>query len=796
MIRNYLLIAFRNMRHNKLFILINVLGMGIAIACCIVVYLAYQYDATFDSVHRNKEKIYRVSAVHEFENDVKRFGYVALPLGEIVKKTFDDVKKSSRYIHSTSNFKRDNDLFVSNLSYVDPDFFQMFSFDFVAGSPAGLEDKTSVFISESMATKLFGSPTDAVGRNITQVYGTELKEVKIAAVFKEQPMNSSFYRSGGSAYMNFENCKNERKDLRDDNWKAETTLFVQINEPEYVSNIQQQLRRYTENNNKARNEFQVRDFVLEPLATMAHRDRSDGVQAWTFAAPPVAAIFGAVVMGALILLIACFNLTNTAIAISSRRLKEIGIRKVMGSVRLQLIVQFLGETTLICFLGLIVGLGIADLLIEGWNTITMNMIRLRPHSYLNDPEFIVFLTAILILTGVIAGSYPAFYISRFQPVNILKGKVKFGGTNYFTRILLGLQLAFSLMAIVSAIGFYQNARYQQEYDLGFDIRGSVVAWINNETEFQTYRNAIQANPDIISIAGARSGIFTDKMHEPVRHGAKEIEVDIIDVGENYLKTMDLKLLSGRDFAKDSETDYKESIIITQKMADVFGWENPLGKEVILRDGVRMFVIGVVRDVYAMGLWKEMEPMMIRYARPEAYSQIVISTDAAKVSAVNAFMTAAWNGIFPYRLYNGRMLVSELNEINALNSNIVYLYGFLGAIAMMLSSTGLFTLVSLNIINRMKEIGVRKVLGASVINITRIINMEFMIILIIASIVGCWAGLGWTSTIMSTVWKYYQGVNILTFVIAMSILLLISFVTIGYKVLSVSMMNPVNILRDE
>ncbi len=784
------------MRHNKLFILINVCGMGIAIACCIVVYLAYKYDATFDSVHRNKDKIYRVSAVHEFENDVKRFGYVALPLGEIVKKTFDDVEKSSRYIHSTSNFKRDNDLFVSNLSYVDPDFFQMFSFDFVAGSPSGLEDKTSVFISESMATRLFGSPTGAVGKNITQVYGTELKEVKIAAVFKEQPMNSSFYRSGGSAYMNFENCKNERKDHRDDNWKAETTLFVQINEPEHVSNVHQQLQRYTENNNAARNEFQVREFALEPLGTMAHSDRSDGVQARTFAAPPVAAIIGSVVMGALILLIACFNLTNTAVAISARRLKEIGIRKVMGSMRLQLIVQFIGETTLICFLGLIVGLGLADLLIEGWNTITMNMIHLRPHSYLNDPEFIVFMMAILVLTGIIAGSYPAFYISRFRPVNILKGKVRFGGTNYFTRILLGLQLAFSLMAIVSAIGFYQNARYQQEYDLGFDIRGSVVVWIDNETEFHTYRNALQANPDIISIAGARSGIFTDRTHEPVRHEAKEIEVDIIDVGDNYLKTMDLKLLSGRDFAKDSETDYKESTIITQKMADVFGWENPLGKEVIWRDSVRLYVIGVVRDVYTMGLWKEMEPMMIRYVRPGAYSQIVISTDASKVSAVNAFMTAAWNSIFPYRLYNGRMLVSELQEINALNSNIVYLYGFLGAIAMMLSSTGLFTLVSLNIINRMKEIGVRKVLGASVINITRIVNMEFIIILIIASIVGCWAGLGWTSTIMSTVWKYYQGVSILTFVIAMGILLFISFMTIGYKVLNVSMMNPVNILRDE
>jgi putative ABC transport system permease protein len=546
MLKNYLLITLRGLTKNKLFIIINVLGMGVAIACCIVAYLAFEYDLTFDGIHKNGKNIYRVSAVRKFENTLTRFGYAPLPLGEVVSKTFQDVDQSTRYLASYSNFKRESDLFPANLSYVDPGFFRMFSFDFITGSPSDLKDKTSVFVSEDMAIRLFRTPNEALGKLITQVYGTELKEVKIAGVFREPPMNSSFFKKEGSAYMNFENYQDEHKGIRQDDWKYESTLFVQVNDASRVSNVYQALQPYIEINNKVREDFYVKEFALDPVATMAHRDREEAVRARTWAAPPLSAITGSLVMATLILLIACFNLTNTAIAISSRRLKEIGIRKVMGSMRIQLIVQFIGETIFICFLALLVALGLADFLIAGWNIMTGNNIYLSPH-YLDDPSFLFFLIGVLLFTGVLAGSYPAFYISKFEPISILKGKVRFGGTNYFTRTLLGLQFAISLIAIVSAIGFLQNARFQKNYDLGFNVRGSVIAWINGGREFDTYRNALQQNPEILSIAGAGSGIFSNPAHEPVKYESSQAEVDIIDVGDNYLTTMDLKLLEGRDF---------------------------------------------------------------------------------------------------------------------------------------------------------------------------------------------------------------------------------------------------------
>jgi ABC-type antimicrobial peptide transport system permease subunit len=794
MFKSYFLITFRSMIKNKWFIIINVFGMGVAIACCIVGYFAYEYDSTFDGNHKNGQHIYRVSALREFENEVSRFGYAPFPLGTVVDQTIKDVDKSTRYFYSWSNFKKEDNLFASNLSYVDPDFFDMFSFDFMAGKPGDLNDKTSLFISEQMAVRFYGSAKEAFGKTITQVYGTELKELKIAGVFKEQPMNSSFYRRDGSAFLNFENYKDEFKDIKENDWKKESTLFVQINDNARVSTVHKQLQAYVVNNNKVREDFIIKEFALDNLPVMAHNDRAGQVRSWTWDAPPISAIVGSIVMGVLILLIACFNLTNTAIAISSRRLKEIGIRKVMGSRRQQLIIQFLTETTFICFMSLVVGLAVGEFLVEAWNVMWEYM-QLTTH-YADNLTFLFFLFGVLLFTGLLAGSYPAFYISKFEAVSILKGKLKFGGTNYFTRILLGLQFAISLTAVVSSIAFLQNANYQSDYDLGFDIRGSIVSWVNDKGEFDTYRNALAGNADIISMAGASSGIFSNRAHEPVKYETKQVEVDIIEVGDEYLKTMDIKIIEGRDFRKDSDTDQKESVIISRKMASMFGWDKPLGKELLWKDSIKLYVIGVANDIYTSGLWREMEPMMIRYIAPEKYTQIVVSAKSENITAINKFMESKWKEVFPNRLYNGRMLVLDLHEVSDVNKNIVKMFSFLGLVAMMLSATGLFTLVSLNIIKRMKEIGVRKVLGASIPNIAKIINLEFVVILTIASMAGSYLSYLLVNMLMSSIWRYYQPANAFTFIASVFLLFCISGFTIGYKVYSAASANPVNTLRDE
>ena len=766
--------------------------MAVAIACCIVGYFAYEYDASFDAIHKNSANIYRVSMNREFNKNIEKFGEAPLPLGRIVRENIKDVEKSVRFTYSWSNLKKEDDLFESKLAYVDPEFFDLFSFDFINGDKKSITDKSSLFINDRMSIRLFGSPDEALGKTITQVIGTEMKELKVAGVFKAQPMNSSFFWQ--ESYLNFENVKDEFKDMDESDWRRQCSLFLQVSDPSRIPAIASQLKPYTENNNKVREDFFITEYVLDHFPEMAHNDRVNNVRSGTWDAPPQSAIIGSSIMGILILLIACFNLTNTAIAISSRRLKEIGIRKVMGGIRQQLILQFIGETMFICFVALIFGVFISTLLVEGWNQM-WDFMRLTP-DYTGNSTFVIYLVTVLFFTGLLAGSYPAFYISAFEPISILKGKAKFGGTNFFTKFLLAAQFSISLIAIVSAVAFWQNAKYQENYDLGFNIRGAAIAWLNTPDEVQAYKNALASNPKIVSMAGASSGIFSNRSHEPIKHDSRQVEVDIIDVGDNYLKTMNLTLVQGRDFVQDSETDKKESVIISQKLADIFEWKDPLGKEIFYKDSVKLYVAGVVKDVYTMGLWRELEPLMIRYIGPEKYGQIVVSAKDQDTKEVNEFMEARWKELFPYRLYNGRFLSEDFKEAPEVNRNILTMYAFLGIIAMLLSATGLFTLVSLNIIRRMKEIGVRKVMGASVANITRIINTEFFIILLVSSVLGSVASYFSIDALMGSIWRYYQASTAMTFVFGVALMLLISVLAVGYKIFNAASMNPVNTLRDE
>ncbi|MBL7871627.1 MAG: ABC transporter permease [Cyclobacteriaceae bacterium] len=793
MIKNYLLITLRSLTKNKFFIFVNVFGMGIAIACCIVAYFNYDFNRSFDTYHSNAATIYRVNSVREFQNNLTSYGYVPMGLGNAIKKGIPDINKIVRYSPGGGNFRIGEELFGNDLTFVDPEFFELFTFEFIEGTQE-LKNKNQIIISDKLAEKYFGSE-NALGKPITEMLDSgKVKEYSVTGVFKEPPSNSSFY---GSAYVDFYNQFDEGTPSYNENdWRNRSTLFVQVKDESRIPTIETLLTPYTENNNKIREDFIIRKFELESFVGMGVRDSyNEKPGSWTRDASPIAAVLGIGMMGIFVLLIACFNLTNTAVAISSRRLKEIGIRKVMGSTRAHLIFQFIGETAFICFLALLVGVLMADfLLIPAFNKMWPDLKLIT--DYFGKPDFLVFILGTLIFTSLLAGSYPAFYISHFQPTSILKGKLKFGGTNYFTRILLTLQFAISLIAIVSSFAFTENAKYQREFDLGFSKTGIVFTYLDNQSEFETYRNALTEDADIISIAGSEHHINSRSFNDPVKHDSKEVETDIMNVDDDYIQTVGLTLLEGRDFKKDSETDHKESVIITEGLARKLGMKEPLGKEIVWMDTVKYYVIGVVKDIYNRGLWRELEPVMLRYGAKEDVKHILVKVPADKLVATNQFMEARWKEIFPNKTYNGRFMDEEIVEANTVNNNIVTMFVFLGIVALLLSATGLFTLVSLNIIKKMKEIGVRKVLGASMGNISKVVNTEFVIILLIASVLGGAGGAWMSAMLMSSIWDYYQPATVATMVISATILLVTSFMSIGYKIYKTAKLNPANVLRDE
>lgn len=787
MLKNYLLITFRNLLKNKAFVLINMLGMGIAVACCITAWLNWDFSTNFDRNHVKAPTIYRVQAHFQEKSKQQRHALAPAPLGSIVAENFNDVDKVVRYTKASTSVRIGDEVFSTSLAYADEDFFNLFTFTLVDGSFEAFKEKTQMFISSDVALKYFNT-TQAAGKQITQINQGELKEFNIGGVFEVQPLNSSF---DFEAIVPWENKPS------DTDWKNSNTLFLQINDPSRITAITARLQSYIDPQNKALPDFKLTGYYLQNFKTLAssfHGDTwlSGEELRWGF---PPSAVIGPGIMAIFLLLLACFNFTNISVAMAGRRLKEIGIRKTMGGIRLQLIAQFLGESIVLCFMAMIAGLLIAEVLVPAYNSLWPG-VKLTM-SYTSNAGFLVFLGVLLLFTALIAGMYPALYVSSFKPVVILKGKMKFGGTNWFTRTLLTFQFSISLLCMICGVAFIRNASYQRDYDIGYAKDGIITVNVANQLEFEAYTNLLQQNNDILAIAGSKGHVSDGVYKAALKYGTTELSAETVDTGDGYLKAMGIELIEGRGFQKDSETDKKESVLVSEEFVNRMGIKgSAIGKRLLLSDSIQLFIVGVTKDILTAGFWKPVEPVMLRYIGPERYSQMVVAAAPGKLLAVNDFMKAQWKEISPNTLYNGNYVDGNLRATAMINTNSVNIFGFLGVVAAVLSATGLFALLSLNILKRTKEIGVRKILGASAANIARVINTEFLAVLAIASLFGCGMGFLMGNKMMDAVWEYYKNIDLITLGVCVATLFFVAGISVAYKTIITSRVNPVSCLRSD
>jgi len=792
MFENYLKITFRSLMKNKLFVFINVLGMGMALACCIVAFLNWDYNAKFDAYHEKADKVYRINFVRITNGRPVKNGSCPLPLGKQIEEAIPQLGKVIRYNQVGGNFKVGNVLFRTTVAAVDPSFYDVFTFEMTAGDIAEMTDKRAILISEELKEKYFLDQTDPIGETLTYINGEQRIEYQVRGVFKKPPQNTSFFTQ---AYVHYDNVF-DIEDWKEDNWALFNTTFVSVDDPGMVPQVERQLQDYVAIQNRAKEDYKVAEYYLDPFPGMAVRAEKEQLwNHWFQGSLPTAAAVAPAIMALLILLIACFNFTNTSIAIANRRIKEIGVRKVLGADRKQLVAQFLGENMLLSFMALIAGLLIAALLVPAYSAMWAFLdIKL---NLLENSALLLFLVLLLLFTALVAGSYPALYVSSFQPTAILRGKVRFSGTNTLTRVLLTLQYAISLIAIIAGFIFSQNATYQDSFDMGFDSESVVFAYVNDEQGYLRMRNELRGYDQIKEIAGSSHCITSSWYTDPIKYESTELDVNIFDIGADYLSTIGATMAEGRNFAENSRTDMERSVLINEELARLMGWSDPLGKRILLRDTIALNVVGVVKDIFFQGgLWEPLEPMLMRYVDQSAFRFLSVRADLSDLNEVKALMDEKWRAAFPDELSTVSFLEEEKAESAEVNHNIKIMFVFLGSIAVILSAIGLFSLVSLNLLKRMKEIGVRRVLGASVGNLSLKVSKEFIIILSIAAILGSIAGYYMAEMLMASIWTYYVPIRPGVFVVSIVLLFAISALTIGGKVVKAASVNPAEVLKDE
>jgi ABC-type antimicrobial peptide transport system permease subunit len=791
MLKNYFKVACRNLWNNKLYAVLNIFGLGVAIAFCIVAYLNHTYNYTFDAFHKNADTIFRVKTVRLINEREQRLGIVPRPLGPALAADFPVVENTVRLTTANATFRVGEKVFNENVLHVDPAFFAMFDFPLKYGSAEMFQDKNKLVLSEELAKKYFGDE-NPVGKQITLRYGDgKPREFFVSAVVQKIPDNSSIQFDALAALDILVDVGNDKPNDWSD-WAHVT--FVQLADPAQVATIQNQLDRYIAAHNAAAPDLPIARFYFDPLRKLALHAWSENLRSdiLKIAMHPAGMISPSII-AALLLLMACFNYINTAIAFSSKRLKEIGVRKVIGGGRRQLVLQFVSENLLLCALALILALALAEVFVPAYDNLwTYFELTL---DYSSNFGLVAFLAGLLVLVGFVAGAYPAFYISAYHPVAILRGKQKFSGTSWLSRSLTAFQFTVSMLAVIASLVFVQNADFLKKFDLGYDKNLVMVIPLQDPKHYQPYRDAIEKNPSIVSVAGNRHQVGRNWYTRAIESAAQKSQANVMAIGADYLATMKLRLAAGRDFGQNLATDVDQSIIVNQKLATDFGWDVPLGQIVTL-DSVRYTVIGVVQDFHNDGVWNPISPTIFRLVKPEEFRFLTVRVRAENLAATNEFLRREWQRVAPEVSYEGYYQDEVMAEAISVTESIKTMFIYISVLAIVISMMGLFALVSLNIARRTKEIGIRKVLGARVLHIINLVNKEFVRLLIAAGLIASVSGYFAVKALIASIYAYHVGFSVTPFVLAAFAVFLIAVLTVGSQVLKVATANPVDSLRYE
>jgi len=785
MFKNYLKVTFRNIFRHKGYSFINIAGLAIGIACCLIIALWVLDELSYDKFHENAENLYRVEENQHYSGRIFHVTVTPYPLAPALKDEIPEIIDATRCVWVGGALLRygDNAFFESYGRAVDPSFFHMFTFPFISGDKnTALNSPYSLVITEKIAKKYFGEE-DPLGKVILV---NNQYDFTVTGIMKNVPQNS---------YLQFDMIIPyeflEKTGRTNEQFGSNSILtFVQLQENIPVEQVNEKIFGFI----RTREPESLTDLELMPF-TRIHLHEYFGYEK---DAGAIQYVYIFSIIAIFVLLIACINFMNLATARSASRAREVGLRKVVGALKGNLIRQFYGESIIFALIALIFALVIVTLLLPVFSTLTAKELSWDMSGILPT---LLCLIGITLFTGIVAGSYPALFLSAFQPVNIIKGSLKSGAaSSRFRKVLVVIQFSLSILLIIGTTVVYKQLNYMKNRKLGWDKGHMVFIPLRADIKksYKALKNELLKDPQVMNVSGTSqlpSYISSNSGGADWEGKDPELQTLIgfnaVDFG--FIETLKIEMAEGRSFSEEFSSDHSKTFIINEEVVKIMGKESVVGKRFSFI-GIQGTIAGVMKNFHYQPLRYKIEPLAI-IVDPDQINYMLIRIPPGSIKESLHFIEDTWKQVIPNYPFDCRFLDERFDRMYRAEKRVGTLLNIFAGLAVFIACLGLFGLASFTAEQRTKEIGIRKVLGASVQQITVLLCKEFFLLVVLANIIA-WPAAYFIMKNWLQGYAYKAGLGLVIFMAAMAMALVIAIISVSFQAVRAAMVNPVDALKYE
>ena len=794
MIKNYLKIAFRNLWRHRVFSFINILGLTVGLTAFFLIFLYIRFELSYDAFNSKAGTIYRVVSDIKTPTETINADGPSWAVGPHLQGEFPEVAASVRISGGSLLVRRGDVKFQEeNSQFVDSAFFSMFDYRLLKGNPKTcLNDPLSIVLTETAAKKYFGKE-DPLGKMV--LLTADGFNATITGIMKDMPENSTIKADMLVSMTTLTRKFNPGLDNQWGNYGNRTFVMLKpgVNYKAFEARLPAFLNKL--NGDEMKKWQMYPTLYLEPLRDVYLRSTRDGSKAGN-----IKNVYTFSIIGVFILLIACFNFVNLTTARSAERAKEVGVRKVVGAARSQLARQFIGESVIICIIAYILSVVLSALLFHLFNQLSGKIIG---HNIFDQPLYLLLLFGIAVAIGILAGVYPALVLSSFQPITVLKGRFTTGTKGILLRKgLVVAQFTISIALIIGTIIVYSQMQYMRSQDLGFTKDQKMIIDTHGDNAKEAFKNAITGLPGVesVSLSGSVPGGGNPGAYSQIENIKGDMQIanlDLYFVDFNYIPQYKMKILAGRAFSKDFMTDTTQSMIVNEAAMKMFGYTDP--NKIIGRKfdqwGRKGNIIGVIKDFHFHSLQEVIKPLSIRI-EPGGCDLISAQLAGGKnMPATIATIEAKWKSLIPNRPFSYYFLDESFDKQYRSEDRFGRLFLNFAILAIFISCLGLLGLASYSTMQRTKEIGIRKVLGASVGTIVNLLSREFLALVLISFLIA-----GPLAGYLMHKWlegfAYRMDMEWWVFVVAGVLAFFIALFTVSFQAIKAALTNPVKSLRTE